>query len=250
MFDIAWSEMVLIGAVALVVIGPKDLPKVLRTVGQTVGKVRRMAAEFQGQFNEAMREAELADLKKQVEDVGGSVSSALETSPTPSTDYKPIEEPKDFSALAGTGDVAKPDAAALKEAEAKLAALPVPEPPPVDVAGQAPAAKPKRARKPKAEPAGSTGEAPAVEVTAVNEAPAKPVRARKPKAEPVAPAEEAPAANVATADEASAKPARARRSKTAVIEVAAAAQDEAAAPAKTARKRKPKAAVKGEGSSA
>jgi len=79
MFDIAWSEMVLIGAVALVVIGPKDLPKALRTVGQTVGKIRRMASEFQGQFNEAMREAELADLKKQVEDVGGSVSSASTT---------------------------------------------------------------------------------------------------------------------------------------------------------------------------
>ena len=113
MFDIAWSEMVLIGAVALVVIGPKDLPKALRTVGQTVGRVRRMAAEFQGQFNEAMREAELADLKKQVEDVGGSVSSSL------NTDFNPIEQPKDFSA----SGAAAPDEAALKEAEAKLAAL-------------------------------------------------------------------------------------------------------------------------------
>src|SRR6478735_10080823 len=101
MFDIAWSEMVLIGAVALVVIGPKDLPKVLRTVGQTVARVRRMASEFQGQFNEAMREAELADLKKQVEDVGGSVSSAL------NSDYKPIEEPKDFSA-SSAGETAAP----------------------------------------------------------------------------------------------------------------------------------------------
>ena len=62
MFDIAWSELLLIGAVALVVIGPKDLPKALRTVGQVVGKVRRMAADFQGQFNDAMREAELHDL--------------------------------------------------------------------------------------------------------------------------------------------------------------------------------------------
>ncbi|MBX9875070.1 MAG: Sec-independent protein translocase protein TatB, partial [Thermoleophilia bacterium] len=62
MFDIAWSEFMLIGAVALVVIGPKDLPKAMRTVGQAVGKIRRMASEFQGQFNEAMREAELHDL--------------------------------------------------------------------------------------------------------------------------------------------------------------------------------------------
>ena len=116
MFDIAWSEMVLIGAVALVVIGPKDLPKALRTVGQTVARVRRMASEFQGQFNEAMREAELADLKKQVEDVGGSVSNSL------NTDFKPIDSLKDF-------ETPKPDEAGLKEAEAKLASLPPPEPP-------------------------------------------------------------------------------------------------------------------------
>lgn len=217
MFDIAWSEMVLIGAVALVVIGPKDLPKVLRTVGQTVGKVRRMAAEFQGQFNEAMREAELADLKKQVEDVGGSVSSTL------NSDYKPIEEPKDFSAPASTGEAAKPDEAALKEAEAKLAALPVPEPPPVDVAAEAPVAKPKRVRKPKAEPAAPAEETPVVETVVSNEPVAKPVRARRAKAaEVTAPAE----ADVPPPEET------------------------VVAAAKPARKRKPKAAVKGEGSSA
>lgn len=69
MFDISWGELLLIGAVALIVIGPKELPTVLRTVGQWVTKIRRMAAEFQGQFQEAMREAELADLKKQVDEV-------------------------------------------------------------------------------------------------------------------------------------------------------------------------------------
>ena len=140
MFDIAWSEFMLIGAVALVVIGPKDLPKAMRTVGQAVGKIRRMASEFQGQFNEAMREAELHDLKKQVEDVGGSVSSAM------NSDFKPIEMP------ASTGL----DDAALKEAEAKLAAIPAPDPlPPVEIAPSeitsaaepAPEPKPKRARK-------------------------------------------------------------------------------------------------------
>nr|WP_083463250.1 Sec-independent protein translocase protein TatB [Prosthecomicrobium hirschii] len=69
MLDIAWSEMLIIGVVALVVIGPKDLPKMLRMVGQTIGKVRRMAAEFQGQVSEAIREAELDDVKKSVEDL-------------------------------------------------------------------------------------------------------------------------------------------------------------------------------------
>jgi sec-independent protein translocase protein TatB len=69
MFDIGWSELVVIGVVALIAIGPKELPGVLRTVGQYMGKIRRMAAEFQGQFQEAMREAEMADLKKSVDEM-------------------------------------------------------------------------------------------------------------------------------------------------------------------------------------
>ena len=69
MFDISWTEFVLIGIVALIVIGPKELPGVLRTLGQYTRKVRGMAAEFQNQFQEAMREAEMADLKKQVDEM-------------------------------------------------------------------------------------------------------------------------------------------------------------------------------------
>ena len=67
MFDIGWSELVVIAVVAIVVIGPKDLPRAMRTVGQWTGKMKRMAREFQSQFNEAMREAELDDVKKDVE---------------------------------------------------------------------------------------------------------------------------------------------------------------------------------------
>ena len=72
MFDIGWGELLVIGVVALVAIGPKELPGVLRTTGQWMGKVRRMAAEFQDQFKEAMREAELDDLKKKVDDMAGT----------------------------------------------------------------------------------------------------------------------------------------------------------------------------------
>src|SRR6266508_4367171 len=64
MFDIGWGELLLIGIVALIVIGPKELPGALRSLGQWVTKIRRMAGEFQNQFQEAMREAELADLKQ------------------------------------------------------------------------------------------------------------------------------------------------------------------------------------------
>jgi sec-independent protein translocase protein TatB len=67
MFDFSWSEILLIGIVALIFIGPKELPGVLRTLGQWMSKVRRMAGDFQNQFHDAMREAELADLKKEVD---------------------------------------------------------------------------------------------------------------------------------------------------------------------------------------
>ena len=74
MFDIGWSELVVIGVVALIAIGPKELPGVLRMVGQWMGKARKMASEFQGQFNEAMREAEMADVKKAFDDVKDAAS--------------------------------------------------------------------------------------------------------------------------------------------------------------------------------
>jgi sec-independent protein translocase protein TatB len=65
MFDIDAGKILVVGVVALLVIGPKDLPRVLRTVGQTVGRMRRMAAEFQNQFAEAIKEADLEDVKKE-----------------------------------------------------------------------------------------------------------------------------------------------------------------------------------------
>src|SRR5690242_21301735 len=86
MFDIGWSEFVVIGVVALIAIGPKELPGVLRTVGQYMGKVRRMASEFQGQFQEALREAEMADLKKSVDDITDSAKGL--------TDFDPIGDVK------------------------------------------------------------------------------------------------------------------------------------------------------------
>src|SRR3954465_15679151 len=87
MFDIGWGELLVIGIVALVVIGPKELPGVLRTLGQGMAKVRRMASEFQSQFQEAMREAEMADLKKQVDDVGAAARGFA--------DYDPLRDDPD-----------------------------------------------------------------------------------------------------------------------------------------------------------
>ena len=103
MFDIGWSELLVIAAVALIVIGPKELPGVLRSVGMWMGKIRRMASDFQSQFQEAMREAEMADLKKHADDLNQSVKSLT-------SDFDPYGIARDVEASQG-GTGASPSAA-------------------------------------------------------------------------------------------------------------------------------------------
>jgi len=67
MLEVGWSEMLVIAIVMIVVVGPKDLPRMLRTFGRTTAKLRAMAGDFQKQFNEAIQEAELDDVKKSVD---------------------------------------------------------------------------------------------------------------------------------------------------------------------------------------
>jgi sec-independent protein translocase protein TatB len=67
MFDFAWSELALIAVVALVVIGPKDLPRVMRTAGMWMRKARTVAREFQSSLENMVREAELEDVRQTVE---------------------------------------------------------------------------------------------------------------------------------------------------------------------------------------
>jgi sec-independent protein translocase protein TatB len=69
MFDFAWSEIALIGVVALIAIGPKDMPAAIRTVSSMIKKARRMAAEFQTHVDEMVREADLGDVKKAFSDI-------------------------------------------------------------------------------------------------------------------------------------------------------------------------------------
>jgi len=117
MFDIGWTELVVIAVVAIVVIGPKDLPRAMRTVGQFTGKLKRMAREFQGQFNEALREAELEDVKKSIQDlakvdpiadiktetakVDQSIRAELDKAvPAPGEIMKPIAPPAEPASVA------------------------------------------------------------------------------------------------------------------------------------------------------
>src|SRR3954471_14505413 len=103
MFDIGWSELVVIAVVALIAIGPKELPGVLRTVGQWMRKARTMAGEFQGQFQEAMREAEMADLKKSFDEVkeaatgftSGNVMTSLQKDVSDAMQTGALKKPKE-----------------------------------------------------------------------------------------------------------------------------------------------------------
>jgi sec-independent protein translocase protein TatB len=111
MFDFDAGKLIVIGIVALIAIPSKDLPRVLRTVGQMTGRVRRMAAEFQGQFMEAMREAELVDLKKEFEETNKKImdSVKLEGAFDPLTEARKqmtqaVEATIPANPLAGQGD--------------------------------------------------------------------------------------------------------------------------------------------------
>jgi sec-independent protein translocase protein TatB len=112
MFDIGWSELVVIAVVALIAIGPKELPGVLRTVGQWMGKARKMAGEFQGQFQEAMREAEMADLKKTFDEVketatgfaGNNVMTSLQKDVSDSLRIDDISKPETDAQVASVTD--------------------------------------------------------------------------------------------------------------------------------------------------
>jgi sec-independent protein translocase protein TatB len=142
MFDIGWSEFVLIAVVALIAIGPKELPGVLRMVGQWMAKARKMAAEFQGQFQEAMREAEMADIKKSFDEVKEAASGLASGNVMTSLQ-------KDVSAALHIGDIDKP-------------------------ASETPAIEPSA--RPAIEPPATSSEAPATSI----EAPVTPTTAEAP----------------------------------------------------------------------
>ena len=147
MFDLSWGEVMVIGAVALIVIGPKDLPKTLRTLGNMTAKVRRMAAEFQSQFNDAMREAELDEIRKQVEGVNQSVASLNDTS------FNPIQTVRDElkgaieNPVPPSGSTTSGPNPLIPPAEPAAAALP-PLPEPAATAAGPLSAPPARVEKP------------------------------------------------------------------------------------------------------
>ena len=142
MFDIGWSELVVIGVVALIAIGPKELPGVLRAVGQWMGKIRRMASEFQGQFQEAMREAEMADLKKSVDEMTETAKSCTNFDPI-GTIRNEIESITADKPQVSSAEAAAPATSDATSATTPDTAPPAPEAAPVvDAPSTAPDHKP------------------------------------------------------------------------------------------------------------
>lgn len=144
MFDIGWTELLVIAVVAIIVVGPKDLPRMLRAFGQTIGKMRRMANEFQSTFNDALKEAEreadVLDMKKTVEEAAKGVKDfdpladlKKSIAPVIATPSTAPDAAKAAPAASDAGAAVAQPAAALP-AEVQVAAPSMAEPEPAGVA--------------------------------------------------------------------------------------------------------------------
>jgi sec-independent protein translocase protein TatB len=118
MLDIGWSEMAIVAVVALFVIGPKDLPKVLRMIGRYAGKVKAMARELQETIDEAVREVELDEVKKQIEKVGRlDVKKSIEDTVDPGGEIGKALDFKGFPPTPKSADERRADAEAGSDGE-------------------------------------------------------------------------------------------------------------------------------------
>jgi sec-independent protein translocase protein TatB len=81
MLEIGWTKLLIVAVVALIAIGPQELPAVLRNVGRWIGTAQRMKAEFQAQLQEALREAEMEDLKKHADDLNEAARAVTNAYP-------------------------------------------------------------------------------------------------------------------------------------------------------------------------
>lgn len=122
MFDFSWSEIALIGAVALVVIGPKDLPKALRTAGKWARKARTVSREFQSSIEQMIREAELDEVKNEIDKVTAvDLEHEFQKAVDPTGDLAEKLKPPEVPDITKIGSGA-PDVPAIPQA-------PAPEPP-------------------------------------------------------------------------------------------------------------------------
>src|SRR5512132_3343959 len=149
MFDIGWQELFLIGVVALVVVGPKDLPKVLRNAARVMNKARAMSREFQAGLAEMAREVELDEIRRNVErngrfDLGEELRSAADPTGKLSADFDPAEFNRKLKETVESRPPARyPEPPAWTGVEPPVAAretgfdYPLGDPSPTDISGRA-----------------------------------------------------------------------------------------------------------------
>ncbi len=141
MLDIGWSELLVIGVVALIVVGPKDLPKLFRSLGQWVGRARGMARDFQRAMNDAADESGMSDIKKSFDQAASVKNMGMDN-----WDKAMPEKSKSSAPASGAKEDVKPAAKAPeKAAPAKKPAAP--KSAAAKPAAKAPAKKPA-AKKP------------------------------------------------------------------------------------------------------
>lgn len=176
MLDIGWSELVLIGVVALIVVGPKDLPEMFRTLGRLTAKARMMARDFQRAMEDAADESGIKDISRDLNSIRSPVQSSLDAVNRKLDDW----DERARATRAGGAKVSPPPDTVVAEVTPEEAAeIALPEAPDV-----APVPSPAQA--------GGTGPAPARD-----EAPG-PVVARPPAPDPIPPSASAPAAGEET----------------------------------------------------
>lgn len=145
MFDIGWQEIFLIAVVALLIIGPKDLPRTLRTVTGVLRKVKGMARDFQSGLDDIVRESDLAEMRREIEaGPGGDIRKQIEDSIDPEgTISKDLDDMREFEgdltkAAKGYGDEVKKTEtearADLPDANEAMTAPPAPPEPPKETA--------------------------------------------------------------------------------------------------------------------
>jgi sec-independent protein translocase protein TatB len=136
MFDIGWSEMLIIGVVALVVIGPKELPGALKTFAFWMKQARKLAREFQSGVDDMIRTAELDEAKKAVEDVRRNLNKEIETAVDPTGELKQALSDQEIKAPTPSIPLSPPPTASNGSAEPQAAGpsavegAPAPEAPP------------------------------------------------------------------------------------------------------------------------
>lgn len=223
MFDIGWPELLVVAIVLIVVVGPKDLPPMLRAFGRTTKKLRAMASEFRGQFDEALREADLDDVKKTFDDarklnpmqsIRDAVNPLKDTAKDIKADLEKAvntpsstpQEPPKMSAPEPTMKLAdgppefKPDTPAAKPGEVSDKAVSKPA-----AAAKAPAAKPAASKTAKS--SASAKAAPAKAAASPKAAAAKPAATKSAAPGSTAPKSTAKAATASSTTKAPAKPA-------------------------------------------